>query len=82
MSETPVITADRGAVRVITVNRPDKLNALNAATLDALLAAFEAAAADPAVRCVVLTGAGPPAGVAGAALAPMNGVTPGQGRDV
>ena len=33
---TPVAIADRGAVRVITVDRPDKLNALNAATLDAL----------------------------------------------
>ena len=81
MSESPVTTADRGAVRVVTVNRPDKLNALNAATLDALLAAFEAATADPAVRCVVLTGAGPKAFVAGADIAEMNGLTPVQGRD-
>ncbi|HEU0306241.1 MAG TPA: enoyl-CoA hydratase-related protein, partial [Lysobacter sp.] len=50
----PVTTADHGAISVITVNRPDKLNALNAATLDALHAAFDAAAADPAVRVVVL----------------------------
>ena len=81
MTESPLLIADRGAVRQITVNRPDKLNALNAATLDALLAAFEAAAADPAVRAVVLTGAGPKAFVAGADIAEMNGLTPVQGRD-
>src|SRR5688572_5766294 len=81
MSESPVLTTDHGAVRRITVNRPDKLNALNAATLDALLAAFETAAADPAVRCVVLTGAGAKAFVAGADIAEMNALTPVQGRD-
>jgi enoyl-CoA hydratase/carnithine racemase len=54
----PVSIADHGAVRVITVNRPDKLNALNAATLDALHVAFDAAADDASVRVVVLTGAG------------------------
>lgn len=81
MSETPVLTADRGAVRLITVNRPDKLNALNAQTLDALLAAFEAAEAAPEVRCVVLTGAGSKAFVAGADISQMNTLTPVQGRD-
>ena len=81
MTESPLLIADRGAVRQITVNRPDKLNALNAATLDALLAAFEAAAADPAVRAVVLTGAGPKAFVAGADISEMNTLTPVQGRD-
>ena len=84
MSETassPVSVADRGDVRVITVNRPDKLNALNAATLDALHQAFDAAANEAAVRVVVLTGAGPKAFVAGADIAEMNSLTPAQGRD-
>ncbi|ALN92230.1 enoyl-CoA hydratase/isomerase family protein [Lysobacter gummosus] len=81
MTESPLLIADRGAVRQISVNRPDKLNALNAATLDALLAAFEAAEADPAVRAVVLTGAGPKAFVAGADISEMNALTPVQGRD-
>ncbi|MCE7033215.1 enoyl-CoA hydratase-related protein [Lysobacter sp. GX 14042] len=79
--ESPVLVADRGAVRVITVNRPDKLNALNAATLDALADAFDAAAGDESVRCVVLTGAGPKAFVAGADIAEMNTLAPVQGRD-
>lgn len=81
MSESPLILADRGAVRVVTVNRPDKLNALNAATLDALHEAFDDAAQDPAIRVVVLTGAGPKAFVAGADIAEMSGLSAVQGRD-
>ena len=81
MSESPLLCADHGAVRVLTVNRPDKLNALNVATLDALHAAFEAAADDASVRAVVLTGSGAKAFVAGADIAEMNGLTPVQGRD-
>lgn len=81
MTESLLQIADRDAVRVITVNRPDKLNALNAATLNALHAAFDAAADDPAVRALVLTGAGAKAFVAGADIAEMRGLTPVQGRD-
>jgi len=77
----PVTTRDHDAVRIITVDRPARLNALDAATLDALAVAFDAAAADPAVRCVVLTGAGPKAFVAGADIAEMNTLTPVEGRD-
>jgi enoyl-CoA hydratase len=80
-TSSPVSIADRGAIRVITINRPDKLNALNAATLNALHTAFDAAADDPSVRVVVLTGAGPKAFVAGADIAEMNSLTPVQGRD-
>lgn len=76
-----VTVADHGAVRLITVNRPDKLNALNAATIDALDAAFDAAANDTDVRCVVLTGAGSKAFVAGADISEMNQLTPVQGRN-
>ena len=81
MTEPVVLSQDRGPVRVLTVNRPDKLNALDAATLDALHAAFRAAADDDAVRVVVLTGAGPKAFVAGADISQMNTLTPVQGRD-
>jgi enoyl-CoA hydratase len=81
MTDPVLLSSDRGAVRTLTVNRPDKLNALNGATLDALHAAFRDADADPAVRVVVLTGAGPKAFVAGADNAEMNTLTPAQGRD-
>jgi len=81
MSDTPVAISDQGAIRRITVNRPEKLNALNAATLDALSQAFEQAANDAAVRVVVLTGAGQKAFVAGADIAEMAGLRPTEGRD-
>jgi len=81
MTQSPLLIADRGAVRTITVNRPERLNALDSATLDALHAAADAAAGDPAVRVVVLTGAGQKAFVAGADIAQMSGLTPAQGRD-
>ncbi len=81
MTESPLLLTDRGAVRTIAVNRPDKLNALDAATLDALHAAFDLAAQDPGVRAVVLTGTGPKAFVAGADIAQMSGLSAVEGRD-
>ena len=81
MSDSPLSIATEAGIRTITVNRPDKLNALNSATLDALHAAFDDAANDAAVRVVVLTGAGEKAFVAGADISEMNGLTPVEGRD-
>lgn len=81
MDQTPVLTTDSGAIRQITVNRPDKLNALNAATIAALTQAFQAAEADPAVRVVVLTGAGAKAFVAGADIGEMADMGAMAGRD-
>ena len=76
-----VTVATQDHIRTITVNRPDKLNALNHETLEALDAAFADAAGAADVRVVVLTGAGPKAFVAGADIAQMRGLTPVQGRD-
>ena len=53
-----VLTEDRGAVRVVTINRADKVNALDEPCRLALLAALRGAAEDGDVRVVVLTGAG------------------------
>jgi enoyl-CoA hydratase/carnithine racemase len=50
---------DRGAVRHIVMNRPEKRNALNGELIQALGEAFEAAAADDDVRVVVVRGEGP-----------------------
>lgn len=81
MSDSPLLVNDLDAVRVITVNRPEKLNALNAATLDALHVAFDAAADDLRVRVVVLTGSGPKAFVAGADISEMSDLSAVEGRD-
>lgn len=81
MAFDTLLIDDLGAVRRITLNRPDKLNALNRATLSELHTAFAAAAADPTVRAVLLTGAGPKAFVAGADIAEMNGLTAIEARD-
>ena len=81
MTEPLLLSADHDTVRVLTVNRPDKLNALDLATLQALDAAFAAAAAEPAVRVVVLTGAGAKAFVAGADIAGMATLTAAAARD-
>jgi len=53
-----VLTATSGGVMTVTLNRPEVKNAMNFAMVDALIAAFEQAAADDAVRVVVLRGAG------------------------
>ena len=81
MSDFPLLIHDADGIRTITIHRPDKLNALNAATLDALDAAFADAGVNDAVRVVVLTGSGPKAFVAGADIGEMNALTPVQGRD-
>lgn len=53
-----VLERCEGAVAVLTLNRPDRLNAIDTELAEALLASLRRAAADEAVRCVVLTGAG------------------------
>lgn len=81
MSFRNLLIDNRGAIRLVTLNRPDKLNALNRETLGELHQAFEEAGNDPSVRVVVLTGAGPKAFVAGADIAEMEALTPVQARD-
>ena len=72
---------DRGAVRHITINRPEKLNALNRETISELHVAFDQAEHDDAVRVVVLAGAGDKAFVAGADIGELASVTPIQARE-
>ncbi|MEV0316422.1 enoyl-CoA hydratase/isomerase family protein [Nonomuraea fuscirosea] len=70
-----LLTEDHGAVRVLRMNRPDKLNALNTPLTRAVLDGLRAADTDDDVRAVVLTGAGR-AFCAGADLAEFSELTP------
>lgn len=72
-----VLTEDRGAVRIVTMNRPDKLNALNTALTQGLLDVLLAADCDDSIRAVVLTGAGR-GFCAGADLSEFRHLTPAQ----
>jgi enoyl-CoA hydratase len=61
-----ILCAVADGIATVTVNRPDKLNALNAATIGELDTCFAELGRDPSVRVVILTGAGEKAFVAGA----------------
>jgi enoyl-CoA hydratase len=76
MAFRTLTTTDRGAVRTITVNRPDKLNALNRETISELTLAFRQVVQDDGVRAVVLAGAGEKAFVAGADISEMTAWSP------
>ena len=75
-----LISSDRGAVRTLTINRPDKLNALNRETINELQIAFVQAKHDDSVRVIVLAGAGEKAFVAGADIAELNSISPVQAQ--
>src|SRR3989441_13365236 len=63
----------KDGIAVLTLHRPDKLNALDSALVDALEAALDALEADPGVRAVILTGSGDRAFSAGADIAEFAG---------
>jgi methylglutaconyl-CoA hydratase len=70
-----ILVSETDGIRTITLNRPERRNALTVEMQESLIAAFEAAAADSACRVVVLTGAGTEAFCSGldlAALQSMN----------
>jgi 2-(1,2-epoxy-1,2-dihydrophenyl)acetyl-CoA isomerase len=58
MSDSEVLKAQSGSVLTLTLNRPEKLNALNEPLTEALLAALGEAKRDPSVRVLVLNGSG------------------------
>ncbi|KAA9325541.1 enoyl-CoA hydratase [Hymenobacter busanensis] len=69
-------------ILTITVNRPTKLNALNAATIADIKQAMEMARDDERVRGVIITGSGEKAFVAGADIAELAGLDEVMGRRV
>lgn len=65
----------------IIINRPDKLNALNAETISELYSAFLSFREDAEVRAVILTGSGEKAFVAGADISELDGLDQTSGKD-
>ena len=80
MSEV-VLRQDEGRVAVLTVNRPDKLNALSQEVRDEMLAHLEAIETDDGVGVVVITGAGEKAFIAGADIGEFEGRSPFDQRE-
>ena len=77
MTETSLVIQETlGRVAVLTINRPDKRNALNGPTRGALIAALDTIRNDDSIRVVVITGAGDKAFIAGADIAEFEGRTP------
>src|SRR5256885_2176650 len=70
----------RDAIARITINRPDKLNALNDQVVDELADAAERVATEPAIRGAILTGSGTKAFVAGADIADLSKQGPFDGK--
>ena len=68
MTDPILLSETSGHILVLTINRPDRMNALSPELSDALIAAFVDAGADPAIRAIVLTAVGDRAFCAGADL--------------
>ncbi|HEV8336036.1 MAG TPA: enoyl-CoA hydratase-related protein [Candidatus Polarisedimenticolia bacterium] len=81
MSYQNLVVQVQDRIGRITVNRPEKLNALNRATLEEIDAAFAAMGSDPAVGAILLTGAGAKAFIAGADINELARQTPVEGRE-
>lgn len=77
-----LLLENEDAVATLTINRPDKLNALTEETMDEMIQAFDSLANDSSVKVVLLKGAGEKAFVAGGDIGVMQPLTPLQARRV
>jgi enoyl-CoA hydratase len=80
MAYSTLLTEIKNQVYYITINRPDKLNALNQDTLKDLSSAIDQANLDSNVRGIIITGAGSKAFVAGADISEFLGISDEEGR--
>jgi enoyl-CoA hydratase len=77
-----LLQVEPNGIALLTVNRPEKLNALSAAVIGELGEAFTRVATDPAIRAVILTGAGEKAFVAGADIGELAQLSAYEARSV
>ncbi|MCP4124435.1 MAG: enoyl-CoA hydratase [Bacteroidetes bacterium] len=76
MSFDNILYVVQNGILTITLNRPDKLNALNAPTISELGQAFEQAKGEDGLKGIIITGAGSKAFVAGADISEFQGLSP------
>ena len=74
MTYQNILTENRDGICIITINRPDKLNALNAGTVQEIKEAITTVYNDVTVKAAIITGSGPKAFVAGADIAGFQGL--------
>ena len=77
-----VLLEIEGPIAVVTVNRPDKLNALNKETINELHEVFQNLDVDNDIRVIILTGGGQKAFVAGADIAEFADYTARKGKQL
>lgn len=80
MTFETLLTTNENGLLTITINRPDKLNALNKKTIGELNSALSAAITDDTVKAIILTGAGQKAFVAGADISEFANYSVEQGK--
>jgi enoyl-CoA hydratase len=80
MSYENLLTSLDNGVLTITINRPDKLNALNKKTVAEIGEAVDSAKKDSSVKAIIITGAGPKSFVAGADISEFVGLSTEQGK--
>ncbi|HMJ46556.1 MAG TPA: enoyl-CoA hydratase-related protein [Ferruginibacter sp.] len=80
MYEMLITSLDQG-IFTITINRPDKLNALNKTVMEELSKAIDTIYSDEEIKCAIITGSGAKAFVAGADIGGFLQLDPGQGKD-
>lgn len=78
--ETLLLEVDDNGIATLTINRPDKLNALNKQVLDELDKAIDAVKENYKIRALVITGAGKKAFVAGADIKELSTLDPASGE--
>jgi enoyl-CoA hydratase len=77
-----ILIEQRGAVTILTVNRPDKMNAIHRASLEEIATAVRAFVADPAQGVLIVTGAGAKAFIAGADIGELQPLGPGDAEAI
>lgn len=77
-----LLVEQRGAVTVLTVNRPDKMNAIHRASLEEIATAVRTFTADPSQGVLIVTGAGTKAFIAGADIGELQPLGPAAAEDI